>query len=514
MHHRKVFKNASIISLAILFSRLLGFVRDILVAALLGTGPLAQAFFVAFRIPNLFRDIVAEGAANSSIIPVLAESRLLYNRKDYLQIISSLQFVMISSLLLLIFIGEIGAQYVVSAIAPGFRADPVLFPVAVRLTRLLLPFLLFIGLFGLNMSILHTEERFLSTSLGQPLFNLVMIFSLFFWGIKMHQVLLSLVLGVWLGGLALIMAQVVELNRLGYRVFHFRPSFHPAVKKVFLLLGPRLVGTIIYHINILADTILASLSSIVGPGGIAAIYYASRLMQFPLAMFSISVAQAILPRLSHLNCSKPSQIKETFRRSLELVVFLIVPSSAFLMSESKPIVSILFKRGAFDDYSVYITSEVLFFYSMGLLFFAGIKILVSGFHSLQDTKTPVKTAGFSLLINIILNLILMFPMKIAGLALASTVAGGVNFLLLMIMLDKRIGFINGDFIIEIIKMLLAGVLVYAILSMVSLKYNFVFLIRTVIVAVGAYLIGCGILRIKIWRDFVCFFIERLVKTRS
>ncbi len=504
MHLKRVFKNASVAGLGIICSRLLGFIRDILFASILGTGEIAQAFLVAFRIPNLLRDILAEGAANSAIIPVLVEYKKRVSSKEYDLILDSLRSVMIFSLTLFVLLGIFFTPYIVLLIAPGFRSSADLFDLTVLMTRMLFPFLLLVGFYGVNMGILHADERFISTALGQPFFNLVMIVSLLYIMINPNAPVGGLIAGVLMGGGALISAQTIELHLIGRRFNRVIFYLHPAVKQMGRLLFPRLVGTVIYQINIFADTILASLADIVGPGGIAAIYYANRLMQFPLAIFSISMAQAVLARLSHLQDS-PEEVRDTFSRSLELVFFLIIPSAVFLMASSRLVVTVLFKRGAFDDYSVAITSSVLMYYAAGLIFFAGIKMLVAAFHAMRDTKTPVRTAGVSLVINIILDILLMFPMKIAGLALASAIAGGVNFVLLLYILNKRISFINRRLVIELIKICLSGGIIFVLLKWHSYSTDLVSLkelLRAILLTAGGYLIGCGLFRIRIWRSLV------------
>ncbi len=505
MHRKRVFKNAGIISLAILFSRVLGFVRDVIIAALLGTGSLAQAFVVAFRLPNLLRDVVAEGAANSAIIPVLAEYKARVSREEYYRVLASLQTTMLYLLFGLTFVGVIFAPLIVAMIAPGFLGQPSLYSQTVILARWIFPFLFFVGLFGLNMSILHTEERFLSTSLGQPMFNLLMIVSLLIFGMYARRPVLALVAGVWLGGLGLVAFQLMELRKIGYFPIRLSREFHPAIRKIFQLMIPRLVGTVIYHLNILADTVLASLSAIVGVGAIAGIYYANRIIQFPLAMFSVSVAQAVLPRLSHLKHSDDTRLAETFRSAVELVFFLIVPSAVFLFLSAEPVVRVLLGRGAFGDYSVRMTADLVRFYSLGLVFFAGIKMLVSAFHSLQDTRTPVKTAGISLVVNVVLDVLLMFPLGAKGLALASSLAGLVNFALLAYLLNRRINLISRDLILELLKLTCtAGIMVVFLRIFWAgiREVDFLILLRAMVVSAGAFLIGCGVFKIKMWRELV------------
>ncbi len=512
MHFRRVFKNATVAGVGIICSRILGFVRDILFASILGTGEIAQAFLVAFRIPNLLRDILAEGAANSAIIPVLVDYKKRVSSKEYSLILDSLRSVMIFSLTLFVLIGISFTPYIVILIAPGFKASGTLFDLTVFMTRTMFPFLLFVGFYGVNMGILHADERFISTAMGQPFFNLVMIGSLLYIMTNPSAAVEGLIAGVLMGGIALISAQTVELHLIGRRFRMVVFYLHPAVKQMGRLLLPRLMGTVIYQINIFADTILASLSNIVGPGGIPAIYYANRLMQFPLAIFSISVSQAVLARLSHLH-GKTDEIRDTFSRSLELVFFLIVPSAVFLMATSRLVVTVLFKRGAFDDYSVAITSSVLMYYAAGLIFFAGIKMLVAAFHSMRDTITPVRTAKISLVVNILLDIFLMFPMKIAGLALASAIAGGVNFVLLLHILNRRIEFINRRLVVELVKIILSGCIIFILLKWHSYSMDTASLrelLRAILLTAGGYLIGCGLFRIRIWRSLVNSAVKKFI----
>ncbi len=492
-----MFKNAWTIGIGILLSRLLGFVRDILIGAYLGTSELAQAFFVAFKLPNLLRDIAAEGAASSSFIPVLTQYKS-QNTEEYYSLVGSLYSTMSLILLGISTIGVLFSPVLVSIIAPGFLQSPNLFHTTVSLARVLFPFLFFIGIFSINMSVLHTEGRFLTTALGQPVFNASVIISLLF--ITPFTLPVNAIcIGIWIGAILQITLQFVSLVNLGYRPNIVKLHIHPGIKEMLKLFVPRIFGTVIYHINILIDTILASITSIVGSGGIAAIYYANRLMQFPLALFSISIAQAVLPHLSNRHAEGHGEgiLGNDLQKAILASAFFIVPSGIFLAMCRRLIISVIFKRGAFNSYAVDITSSVLLYYAIGLIAFSVIKILVSSFYSIHDTKTPVKTAGISLIINTLLNIALMFPMKIAGLALASAIAGSVNAILLAHLLNKRIKFINRKLLLGLSKIFGSACIMGIILRyshINKMPYGIITLVKAMGIASGGYLLGCALFK--------------------
>ncbi len=506
-----VFKNAWTIGLGTFSSRVLGFIRDVLIGAYLGTSDSAQAFFVAFKLPNLLRDIAAEGAASSSFIPVLAQYKTK-NESEYIELVSALYSVMTSILLGISITGMLMAPILVSIIAPGFLQNPQLFHTTTILARTLFPFIFFIGIFAVNMSLLHTEGKFSTTAMGQPLFNASMICALLLFG--RTGPLSAASIGVWAGGIALISMQTISILNLPFKVKITRPRMHPGIFQMFKLFLPRIFGTVIYHINILVDTILASLASIVGQGGIAAIYYANRLMQFPLALFSTSIAQAALPHLSlkHAEEIDAGLLSKDIQKAITTSAFFILPSAVFLGMCRKLVISVIFKRGAFDDYAVSITSSVLLFYAAGLVAFAGIKILVSIFYSMQDTKTPVKTATISLIVNTLLNVILMFPMKIAGLALASAIAGTVNMLLLAFHLNKRVRFLSKGLLSPLSKITGASVIMAILLMFSKISQSppsIIILAKAIAISGAGYLLGCGIFKCRILEYIIRRGSERL-----
>ncbi len=438
MSHRALAKSATTISTATLLSRILGFVRDIIIASLFGTALPAQAFVVAFRIPNLLRDLVGEGATNAAFVPVLSEYLVKKSREEYWELARVILNILLIVLVAITVLGIIFSPLIVKVIAPGFISDAAKFQLTVNLTRIMFPYILLIGLTAFAVGVLNSLKSFAFPAFGPCLLNISLILCATLLFRRLGVV--SLAVGVLIGGVAQLLLQIPVLYRKGLRLGGRIRLIHPAARKIATLLLPRALGACVYQINIFVDTILASLAFIVGEGAVPALYYSNRIIQFPLAIFGIAMATAALPTMSAQVASRDLvKLRQTVSFSLRSVFLITVPAAIGLMVLGKPIVQILFERGQFDAYSTNITSYALFFYALGLFAYGGIKILVSCFYSLQDTLTPVKVASFSLVVNVILNLILMWPLKIGGLALATAISATVNFLILFLILRKRLG---------------------------------------------------------------------------
>ena len=437
-------KSTRTISLGTLLSRILGFIRDVIIAKFFGTGVRAQAFVVAFRIPNLLRQIVGEGGTNACVVPVLSRLKAQGREEEFWQVANCLLNISIVSLVCLTLLGELFAPYIVRAIAPGFILQPEKLLLTIRLTRFLFPYILLIGLVAYAMAVLNSLQHFALPALAPSMLNISLIASALIFCPRFEEPVDGLVLGVLVGGLLQLIIQVPLLIQKGLfnkRNFHF---FHPKVKEIGRLFLPRILGITVYQINIFVDTIFASLTLIVGEGALAALQYANRIVYFPLALFGLALAQAALPRLSNLAELKDfDQLKKTVSFSLRSIFTMMVPATVGIMILAHPLVKIIFERGNFTRYSTDITSFVLFFYCLGLTGYAGIKILASSFYSMKDTLTPGKVASAALLINVILNLILMWPLKMAGLALATAISVSTNFILLLFIFRKRMGKLAG-----------------------------------------------------------------------
>jgi putative peptidoglycan lipid II flippase len=435
---RKLIKSTGIISSAITTSRILGFVRDILFAKWFGTNIFAQAFVVAYRIPNMLRDMVGEGATDAAIVPVLTEYKHARSEEEYWKAARVILNLMLAVLAILSVSGVLFAPIIVRVIAPGFIRDPEKFSTAVLLTRWVFPYIFFLGLVAYSKGVLNSLHYFTTPAFAPVILNTTIIFALIFLcpviGIK------GMVIGVLVGGVLQVLMQLAPLRARGFRFKKDFQIIHPVSKRIGKLLLPRMLGTTVYQLSVLIDTVLASLAWIVGAGGVAALYYSNRLVQLPLAVFGIALATAALPKMSKEVAAKDiDKLKDTVSFSLRTVFTIMIPASLGLMIMAQPIVRTLFQRGEFTAYSTSITSSALFFYTFGLFAYAGIKILVSTYYSMGDTKTPVKTASISLVVNLVLNLILMWPLKIGGLALATSIAATCNFVMLYIILSRRIG---------------------------------------------------------------------------
>lgn len=432
--NKSIARSAGIIGSATLLSRILGFIRDMIFAAFFGTGMYAESFVVAFRIPNLLRDLIGEGATNAAVVPILVEELSGSGRDKFWKLANILLNLILVILTVLTLSGFILSRPIVIAIAPGFIADPVKLDITINLTRAIFPYLVLIGLAAYCMGVLNSIKHFTTPAYGPAVLNIALIVCMLVW----RQDIIGLVAGVLLGGLLQVAIQVPPLLKSGM-VFDQRAFIHPKVKKIGRLLIPRVFGTGIYQINVFFSTVLASIGNIAGEGAVAALYFSNRILQFPLAIFAIALAQAALPTLSgHIASNDMERFRKSINFQLRTISFILVPASAGLISLAAPITKVLWERGAFDVYSTNITAYALLFYAFGLLSYGVIKILVGAFYSMQDTKTPVKVAAVSLVVNIVLNLILMFPLKVGGLALATSVSGTVNAAILLVILKRRL----------------------------------------------------------------------------
>lgn len=459
--HRLLARSTGVIGGLTGVSRVLGFVRDLVIATAFGTGVGAEAFVVSFRIPNMLRDLVGEGATNAAFVPVLTECHEK-KKEEFWPLVSTLFFIMAGILLLFSVAGIIFAPQVVRLMAPGFlnSQDPGKFPLTVKLTQAMFPYLLLIGLSALAMGVLNSLKEFTSSALGPILLNLSMIVTGYFFEPAYGP--MALVAGVLCGGVLQLACQVPALLKSGFKIS--RPVFHhESAKKIGRLLIPRALGSALYQINVFVDSILASFESIVGTGGQSALYYSNRLFQLPLAIFGLSLAQAILPTFSTQMVKQDIQgFKDTFSLAVRSLMLVALPASAGLVVLSGPIIRIIFQHGRFNEYSTSITSSALFFYAFGLLSCCLIKLLVNAFYSMQDTRTPLKTMTFSVALNVVFCLVLMRPLKIGGLTLASTLSATVNMGLLYHFLRKKVGAIEEKRIcVSFLKILFASLLMGA-----------------------------------------------------
>lgn len=502
-------KSTGVIGAATAISRVLGFIRDIVIANFFGTALYAQAFVVAFRIPNLLRDLVGEGATNAALVPVFTEELTKKGRDDFFklaQVILNILFWLLAALTIL---GVFASPVIIRFIAPGFIADTEKFQITIRLTQALFPFLILIGLWAYAMGVLNSLGHFAAPAFGPCLLNLSIILCAMWFG----ENIFGLATGVLAGGVLQLALQFPPLYLNGWKARLTGEFVHPQAKKAGILLVPRALGACIYQVNVFISTILASLSSIVGEGAVAALYYANRVWQLPLAIFGIALAQAALPMMSrHVALNDMDRLKDTLSFSLKILFFILIPASIGLMILAKPITKVLFERGAFTSYSTEITSMALFFYAIGLVACGGIKVLVSAFYSMHDTMTPVRTALASLVLNIVANLILMRPLKVGGLALATSLSAIFNFVILYVLLKKRLGDFGTKLITaSLVKVLLASIVMGVVLQAFLANFanlNIIGLLLTIASGIGTFLLATYLFNVKEMRDFLVWIIEK------
>jgi len=416
-------------------SRVLGFVRDSMIAAMYGTSATAQAFVVAFRIPNLLRDLAGEGAANSAFVPVFSRTRATEGKESWAALAQAIWSQVAIAFVVVSMLGAVAAPWLVAVVAPGFRSDPALQQLTIRLTRIIFPFIGLIGISTFFMGLLNSIHQFALPSLGPILLNLSMIGGIFCW----RQDALGLAWGVIVGGVAQILVQWPALHRAG---IHLRFEFqrHPGVARIRRLLMPRMLGTGVYQISVLVDTIFASFRSLVGPGGIAAPYFANRFLQLPMALFGISMAQAALPTMSRQAAENDlPAIRKTCAMALRSSLLVAIPSSVGLIFLGHAIIRTLLERSAFTPEATATTVWTLRWYAVGLASMCAVKVLANTLYAFHDTWTPVRSAMVALVTNIVLNALLVWPMKLAGLALATSISSTANSLHLYGAVRRRIG---------------------------------------------------------------------------
>ncbi len=439
--NHKITKAASVIGAGTLLSRILGFVRDMVIANFFGAGMAADAFFVAFRLPNLWRRLVGEGSMTISFVPVYTEYLTQRSEEDSREL-THIAFTLGGILLaLLTLLGVVFSPLLIRVIAPGWFVDaPEKFQLTVVLNRIIFPYIFFMGLFALAMGILNSRRHFFAPSLAPIFLNISIILSVLLLVSHLKPPVLALAIGVLAGGVFQFFFQIPFLSRRGI-TFRFNFDFrHPAIQRIGRLMVPGLIGTAVYQLNVFIDTIYASFL----PGGsVSYLYFADRLMEFPLGIFAVAIGIAALPSLSELaSRGRKEELSETVSFAFRLVSFISVPALVGLIALKTPIINLLFQRGVFDQHATQMTARALLCYSVGLWAIAGVRTVVPAFYALQDTWTPLKIGLICLGANVILNALLIFPLKHAGLALATSLSSFLNLFLLSRRLREALGKID------------------------------------------------------------------------
>ena len=429
---------------ATLASRILGYVRDMLIAWSFGAGIYADAFIVAFRIPNLFRRLVGEGALGMPFIPLFHD----YDRRQGRQRALNLAVVILRRtallLLVLVLLGMVFSPAIVRVLAPGFGASADQLQLTIELTRVMFPYILLVGLVALSMGVLNAMGHFTAPALAPLALNVAMITAILVGvGLASSMALRVgiLAVGVVAGGALQLGLQVTPLVRYGVRFWESPRPETDGLGRFGHSALPVMLGGATYQINVLLGTLLASY---LAAGSVSYLFYADRLVQFPLGIFAISAVTLMMPDLSRQAAEQQlDAMKESFSHALRLVWFVTLPAMVGLIVLREPIVAILFERGAFSSNSTRLTADALLWYSTGLWAYAALRLLLAMCYALQDAYGPLKAAALSLMVNLGAGILLMQTMGHGGIALAAALSAMLNVVLLTVMLRRRIGPLGG-----------------------------------------------------------------------
>lgn len=426
-------RSSSIVSLLTLLSRILGLVRDVVIAQQFGAR--ADAFFVAFKIPNFFRRLFAEGAFSVAFVPVLSEYRTQRTHAEVRLLIARVSGMLGLALLAVTVLALLLADYLPYLFSPGFRSDPAKFALTGDLLRITFPYLLFISLTAFASSVLNAYGRFAIPAFTPLLLNACLIFAAIAMTPWFEQPLFALAWGVLLAGLVQLVFQLPFIARLGLLVPPAIDRQDAGVRQVGQLLVPALFGVSVSQINMLLDTLLASFLE---DGSVSWLYYSDRLNNLPLGVFAIAIGVVILPALSGRHAAQDNQaFSRTLDWAIRMVLLLAMPAALALIVLATPLMATIFYHGEITAYDVGQMTMSLQAYAFGLLAFMLIKVLAPGYYARQDTKTPVRIGIQAMLLNMVFNLILVWPLAHVGLALATSLSAFFNAGLLFLGLRRQ-----------------------------------------------------------------------------
>lgn len=418
-----------------MISRVFGFVRDIVMASVFGAGVAFDAFSVAFKIPNFMRRLFAEGSFSQAFVPVLAEYQKKKTQDEMREFLNAMCGTLGLALLGVTILGMLGAPWIIRLFAPGFETAGPRYDLAVTMLRITFPYLFLISLTAFSGAILNTHSRFWVAAFTPVFFNLCMIGAALWISPKFTTPIVGLAWGVMAAGVVQLIFQwpfLKQLRLLPKPKIDFRD---PGVKRVLKLMVPALFGVSVGQINLLVDTLFASLLVV---GSVSWLYYSDRLMEFPLGVFGVAISTVILP---HLSRHHASQSKESYSMTIDwglrAVLLVGVPAGVALALMSGPMLSALFQHGHFSGYDVLMAQQSLTAFAIGITPFMLVKVLAAGFYAKQDLRTPVKVGVVAMIANTVLNIILIWPLAHAGIALATSLAAVVNSGCLFWMLKKR-----------------------------------------------------------------------------
>ncbi len=432
---KALFKSTTVVVTMTMISRVFGFIRDTVTAAMFGTGASFDAFSVAFKIPNFMRRLFAEGSFSQAFVPVLAEYQKQKSSAEVKQFINAMAGTLGITLLAVTIVGVVAAPWVVKLFAPGFATDGARFDLAVTMLRITFPYLMLISLTAFSGAILNTYSRFWVAAFTPVFLNISMIGAAIWLSPKFATPIIALAWGVFIAGVIQFLFQwpfLSKLNLFPRFKINFRDS---GVMRVLKLMVPTLFGVSVGQINLLVDTLFASLLVV---GSVSWLYYADRLMEFPLGVFGVAISTVILPHLSrHHSTQSQESFSLTLDWALRAVLLIGIPAAVVLAVMAGPLLSTLFQYGKFNEHAVLMTQKSLAAFALGITPFMLVKILASGFYAKQDLRTPVRIGVIAMVANMALNAALIFPFAHAGIALATSLSALINTGCLFYFLRQR-----------------------------------------------------------------------------
>jgi len=438
--NRKLIRATLAVSAPTLLSRIFGLFRDMIQANYMGTGRGMDAFTIAYTIPNLLRRLTGEGAMTAAFIPVFTQQKREKSRDELWKFAHYFFFDLTVIMALITVLGVVFAPVLVKLISIGFKDVAGKWDLTITLTRFMFPYIFLISLAALAMAILNSFRKFFVPAFTPVLFNLSIITLAGIFAGKAKEPSYVFAAGVVVGGIFQLAFQLPFLWRQGMRFKPMLSFTHPGVRKVGKLIVPGIFGAGLYQINYAISRMIASFLE---EGSVSSLYYAARVQELTLGLFTIALSIALLPTFSDQAAKQDiNGMKKTLVYSFKLIFLVTLPAMVGLLLLNRPIIQVLFQRGEFNEQSTAMSASCLFFFALGIPFISGVRIMAPAFYSLKDIKTPVIVASFIMGLYILLSILLMSPLRVGGIALALSISSVFNFLALFYLLERKIGHIH------------------------------------------------------------------------
>ena len=490
-------------------SKILGFFRDILIATFVGAGFIADVFFVAFKLPNFFRRLFAEGAFSAAFVPIFSSILKKNGKSKALQFGSEVLSLLFFILFLVIIIFEFLMPVVVYFLAPGFAEDPAKLNLLIELSRITFPYLFFISLVSLYTGVLNSFNKFAIGAASPILLNLTFIIFIFCFGEIFETKGHMLSWAVFFAGLFQLVFLIFGIFKNNLEIFFVKPKFSKYIKKLFKLIIPGAIGAGVIQINLLIDIILASF---LNTGSISYLYYAERINQLPIALIGVALGTVLLPTLSkQISQNEKNKALYTQNRAIEFCLLLAIPASVAIFIIAEPIIGSFFERGEFSATDKVLSAKALQAFAIGVPAYVLVKILTPIFFARQNTVTPVKIAIFCVFINFLFNIILMQFYQHVGIAIATAISSWVNCILLFYILLESNEIVFDKALKEKFKKIIIVNIIFAILVFyfkdfinIFSNYKFLNLSIFVLISISFYVLLLSFFKIFIFSNFQLF----------